>query len=444
MTLSRRRTVARVVAPLLGFAACGQVLDLPERQAVPNAAECSPEAGCSCAVGFEDCDGVLENGCEVNLLAGERCRCEPLSWPLPPLGQPTGSDGDAIVLAMRSFRVEDASGPVGFDLDRHCTYVDDPKSKCPREKHCDCAQLSNAESCRPPKQSDQAQCDGPHGVDNAGVALIEKAGGLLGLDVGFWNEGLEQGLWSVLISVRGYDGSPNDGTVEVAFFGASPFDHDPCNGRNSKPLWGGTDRWPVRSDAVAGGGSVDPVLNGRQTCGDMLGLDLAKPAYLDPNAYVADGILVAQWPDRVAFALTGDAANITFELYQTVITGRLERDGLPSPGGSEKTWRLHDATLGGRWTQKALAETIGVLNAGNTSTPICANPGLSLTARSLFCPLLDVRVTAGGPTSPCDALSFGFRFEAEQAAFGTVLAPSKSDTACSEEELARLYCEFDP
>lgn len=440
----RRIRAGRVVAPLLALAACGQLLELPERQTLPNVAACTPDGGCTCEPGFEDCDGILDNGCEVDLLAGARCLCEPKLWPLPPLAPSGPVEGEPIVLAIRSVAVVDKGGPVGFDLDRFCTCDPDPMSKCPCGEYCDCAQVTNAESCRPLYPKLPPVCDGPGGVDNAGAKLIEQATALLGIDVQSWNDGLTEGIWTALISVRGYDGQPNDGQVEAAFYGSPPFDGDPCNPKQSKPRWDGTDRWPIRSDALVGGGSLEAEVDGRQTCGDTLKLDLAKPAYVDPNAYVVDGVLVAQWPDRVAFALNGDNANVAFELYQTVITGRLVRDGAPSPGETEKTRRLREATLGGRWTQEALRATIGPLRAGKNATPVCKDVALAVLASSFFCPLLDVRVTAGGPTSPCDALSFGFRFEAEQAAFGTVRRPSKITTACTEEDLKSLGCAGAP
>lgn len=48
-------------APLVG---CNEIIEIPDRATKPHVASCEGGA-CTCAEGFGDCDGDLENGCEV-------------------------------------------------------------------------------------------------------------------------------------------------------------------------------------------------------------------------------------------------------------------------------------------------------------------------------------------------------------------------------------------
>ncbi len=414
-----------------GLAACGQLLDIPERRAVANVADCSPESGCACAPGFADCDGLLENGCEVDLLSGARCACEPRLWPQPPVGSDASSD-PPIVFAMRSMTMEKGGAPVGYDLDQNCSCSDDPESPCPCAEHCDCEPVPNAQNCIPPLAK-RPVCDGANGVDNASLRLIKAAGSFAGLSLESWEEKLEQGNWSVLLSVRDYNRQPNDAKVEVAFLFATEFDGDPCNGEGSKPKWDGTDRWPVRADGLEGTTSSPSA----EACGDTLGLELDQPLYVDRNAYVVDGTLVAEWPEAVMLNFSGSIGGLRVELVQSVLTARIAQDGAPRPGESENTWRLRDAVLGGRWSQGAIFKAVGAIQ--QDSGQLCDQPAGILLAKSFVCPLLDVRVVPGGPTSTCDGMSFGFGFEAEQAELGSV-TNAASGSSCDEAELEKVTC----
>jgi len=429
------RRVALASCVLLG--ACSQVLKLPDRVALPNVESCTPEGGCACAPGFEDCDGVLDNGCEVDLTSGARCECKPITWPTPPQGADTGGNTNEapIVLALRSIAVKKDNKPVGFDLDKYCSCRDAADSPCPCATVCDCEQVPIADSCKPVGGAEPV-CDGGGGVDNALEQLLSATAGFTGLDVKKFGDAAAAGVWSLLIVVRGYDGTGNDSAVDVALYGALPFDQDPCNAPGAKPAWNGEDRWTVRADALEGGTELiaSNPMAAPKACGDTLKLDFAKPVLADVNAYVADGQLVAQWPAGVSLSLSGTSATISFTLEQAVMAGSLLQDGPPRPGGSDATWRFRDVTFGGRWPEEAMLSTLGNLSlAGDTR--VCDNPATLAVALSFACPLLDVRNGPGGPTSPCDALSFGLAFEADEARFGSVRVASSIGDTCETKNV---------
>jgi hypothetical protein len=62
-----RALAAAAVA--LAAGACAEVWGIPERQ-IDKSIVCTA-GGCTCAAGYEDCDGKLDNGCEANLTADQ-------------------------------------------------------------------------------------------------------------------------------------------------------------------------------------------------------------------------------------------------------------------------------------------------------------------------------------------------------------------------------------
>jgi hypothetical protein len=143
----------------------------------------------------------------------------------------------------------------------------------------------------------------------------------------------------------------------------------------------------------------------------------------------------------VELNLSGTEAGLRLELVQSVLTARIAQDGPVRPGEGEPTWRLHDAVLGGRWSERAIFSAIGGLRKKGTEL-LCNDKASMLFAKSQVCPLLDVRIVAGGPTSTCDAISFGFGFEAQQAELGSFRLPVKVDD-CVGGLLDEIRCTAD-
>jgi hypothetical protein len=325
-----------------------------------------------------------------------------------------------LVLAVRSvdFKEADSEAPtgptVGYDLDSRCT--------CQGE----------GTSCTAPAWATAEHCDGPAGRDNAWVYIFKAAAMF---DPGFtsatYSERIAAGDFTALVRVRDYNGLPNDEQVTVALYPSGGLKSDPCGPPGHTPLWDGTDRWPVIYSALAGSGGGDggfAPTGGAGGCGGSAsvppGLSLDSPKYFDPQGYVTDGVLVANIPE-LAIMLTGDVNASAFKLKAAFVTGRLE----PIP--PDNRWGLREGLLVGRLEVNEVFRTLSTMvsEAGQ----LCTDNTIYGWVKTAVCSYPDLASTLGGPTTPCDAISFGMAFEADAAELGFVYVTAGVPGVCPVE-----------
>jgi hypothetical protein len=89
------------------------------------------------------------------------------------------------------------------------------------------------------------------------------------------------------------------------------------------------------------------------------------------------------------------------------------------------TWNLHGITIAGRW---ALGEVLTFASAALSSDPTdvataCGFESSALPFLRRLCSFTDIRAEPGGDPaeSPCDALSFGIRFDGAPARLGDIV-----------------------
>jgi len=323
-------------------------------------------------------DGGSDAGDEGDASDGGGSGCHSATYPDPPAGMDDGVSNE-IVLALRSLDFgEGAATPPGYDLDHACTCVEDAGPTC---------------------QSAQQHCDAPGGIDNASAqifSLIQFAVGAGTFGSASFSMKAEHGQFSLLLRVRGYNGKPDDPSVDVALF--------PSPGADSSPVvWDGTDQWQVSQSS-------------------LVGSNLNKPLYTSAGAYVSHGVLVAAIPNILAI-LGGTDSSISFRLTDGVITGALAQ----KPTG----WALSGGILAARWAAPDIFATLSSYRDGN-NMPICTDATLVYgTAKSAICKGLDILSDASGAASqPCDALSLGFGFTAQQVQFGMIVAPLVPSPGC--------------
>lgn len=324
--------------------------------------------------------------------------CGSKQWPDPPTTPDRGSDVEA-TMALRTidFGEGDLSvGPVvGYDLDGRCSCGEDGLS------------------CNTPDPSKQS-CDGPGGVDNA-IAELFAAASIFqdNFTSAYHADRAEDGKWSILVRIRGYNGQANDDQIEVAMFPSGGLDEDPCHAQGTPPAWNGSDAWPIMTSALEepmGGGGAGAGGNGG--CGDPepAGYSLEQPRYFDGAAYVSDHVMVASLPEA-GVALSADGAGIN--LTAGFLTGRLEQSG--------GAWSLREGVLAGRW---ALTEVFATMSSlGSDGTALCTDDTSYQLIRDAVCAKRDITAQISGPTAPCDAVSFGMAFEAEPAQLGVIYFP---------------------
>lgn len=297
------------------------------------------------------------------------------TYPDPPGGadQPINN---TFVVAIRSIDMgEGQTSPPGYDLDHQCTCFNDAGPTCvPR----------------------LPTCDAPDGVDNAAAKLINLITASTGVGSSYWSTKANEGSWSLLIQISGYNGLPDDPAVDVTIF-ASP-------GMGTlTPKWDGTDAWPVSATSVEGG-------------------DVTKPLFKSAGAYVANKVLVAATPS-VGFTVAGTNERITINLTGGVITGTLD-----DPGTG---FRISDGIIAARWHEPDIFAALSSYRS-NGGDAFCTDSTIAYnTAKATICNSLDILEDGSGPKSlPCDSLSMGIGFKAEPAKLGAVTTPPVPTPGC--------------
>lgn len=308
--------------------------------------------------------------------------CVAATYPDPPTIADDAAS-EEIVLALRTIDLgENAVIPPGYDLDHTCTCFADAGPSC---------------------VSPKPHCDFNGGIDSASAQffnLVRFAAGPSAFSSDSFSARANEGRWSFLLRIRGYNGKADDPHVEVALFPS------PGVEKTVTLHWDGTDAWPVSAQGVV---NDDP----------------EQPTYPAQGAYVAAGTLVIAAPS-VLMRLGGDADTIGVQFTGAVLTGKLTKE---SSG-----WRLSDGILAGRWQIGNIFQAIASYRDGN-GQPICTDAALTYTSvKSTICNGLDILADpTGAKNLPCDALSIGIGFGAQQAKMGAIAPPPTPTPGCPPE-----------
>jgi hypothetical protein len=345
-------------------------------------------------------------------------------------------DGDAgpgaidIAFALQSIDVGSNpgtdGGPYGWDLDTVCTCVDNGPS-----------------SCIP--QSDAGRvCDDDAGRDHASVALfhalslvgtIVDAGQVVSTLNGQLNEGLQAGQYSLLIQILGYNPS-------VANYSPLTVNVYQSNGLNAVEDGGtphvvgdGTDKWTVDPGSIVNGQKfvgVSCTAGGSSDC---------TPSFTDVNAYVTNGVLVANLETLpVAFGNNSILAGVSMTLSSAVLTGKISvlfPNGMP-------TYTLQNGTLSGRWKTQALLSTLAAIPDstdtkyktpdGGLLYPYLCNqaPSYGLIKGFVCSTVADIASNSALDNSgaQCDAISVGMTFTATLGHLGDIYGVPPPPAGC--------------
>jgi hypothetical protein len=295
--------------------------------------------------------------------------CVHATVPDPPA---VADDGGAIefVSAMRSINLDekDFAVTLGLDLDGVCT----------------------CEGGAPPTCDQPAGplCDGPGGIDNA-VGIIFATVYDLSSNVissGQLSSAANNGQWTNLVRVRGYNGLPDDAKVSAMIYLTQG-----VNAGMPKPVWDGTDAWPIDDTSLADPQNTDSGLI--QTT----------------DGYVAGGVLVLRIPSE-PLRIRGPLFTMDLELTDVIVRAKLVADGA--------SYKLTDGVIGGRWTlADAFPGLASIRYAGGNK--LCTNDNNYVGVKSALCGDADLR--QDGMAGACDALSFGATFTADPAKLGGVV-----------------------
>lgn len=325
--------------------------------------------------------------------AGADAGCGSARPPVATAGADTGGSID-LTVAVRVVDLgdDDSSGSptwpnLGYDLDKLCTCGTDTLG-----------------GCKAPKK---VACDGVDGRDNALGAFLYQIKTLFNVNSFSSSEltqKIEGGGNTVLIRVQGYNGTPDDGEVDVAWIASDDFEVTNA----SPPKWDGTDEWPVLSSSLEP--QTDP--DGGTT------YDVNQPKYVDHKGFVAGGTLVATLPQG-SFALTTQTSiNFTAALF----TAKLEN--------TSNGWAMSDGLLAGITKVGDVLGTLPSTNDPLLKQPICTDNLIYPGIKSMICDYPDMTLL-GTPAAACDHLSFAAGVSGTPAKLGVVVDNPPKPSPCA-------------
>jgi hypothetical protein len=301
--------------------------------------------------------------------------------PPPTQGDPGGNL--TVVMAVQAFYYDQPdSGPaLGFNLD--CV------DTCPGPPSC---------------QSKNQHCDEDGGRDLAGntlLSLIDTYGSATGQ--GDINGRIASGIYTMLVEMTGWNGSPDDPSVSLAVYVSSGIIADPEAGTTTPPKWDGTDVW-----------EVDPRTANYSRLGD--GGYVYVPKAVTTSAYISNNKVIATLPGLQfgvgvgVFAMTGIA--FVGDLVPVLTLG---------PNGG---YRLQ-GQLAGRVSVPAILGIASLFKDPTDPTRqsyICGSDVLAVDLLSNLCGAADIMsdpsMDNATPLANCDALSAGIGLTAVSANLG--------------------------
>lgn len=307
--------------------------------------------------------------------------CTAMDVPPYPGGDDPGGDLE-VVAALRTIELNDGDRPLeGLNLDGACT--------CP-----------DASSCIPGDGSrEELLCDAERGIDAQTGRLFAQLA-LLSNDQfssAALSEELEVGGWGLLVRVQGWTGEPTDARVRFSVFTSGGLPDE------SPPTWSGEDAWAVDSTSVGPAGTID------------------DPLFVDDNAYVAGGVLVASLPQTGLSLVTTAGTRLDLPLVAGFVRARLVASG--------DRHVVEDGVLAARIRTEDFFDALDGYRDGN-GDPLCSDSQFFDIARDTICEAADIYSGTSTPTAPCDALSVGVGFTADPARLGPVQDGTDEDPGC--------------
>jgi hypothetical protein len=352
----------------------------------------------------------------------------------PAVGDP-GTDLPPIVVAMRTidfgepFVSDGASHPfrdLGYDLDRNCTFTENNvlrNTSCLRPSFATAVTGCNPNYCGNLN-------DFQNGRDNSFARFIaEVSEKVAGFGSAAYSSQIDQGKVSLLWRVRGYNGRPNDDQVELTLLTPAAMANEPGNPRTT-PEWDGLDIWPVAGDSL----NLDA--NGQP--------DVNNPKFRDVNAYVSNGVIVGSFTQADLRLRIGVSATLVIELLlqfkQAFFTAELKQvpKVVASADGGTKTevlWTMQNGRIAGRWFVNDLLRQLDQFpDPTALSKPLCMSSAAYPRFHDVVCSFVDICVSPTcSPTTPCDAISVGMGFEAEQAILGDIYQLQPLQDRCPDD-----------
>jgi hypothetical protein len=332
----------------------------------------------------------------------EAATCTPFHPPDAPDGSDNGNIDFTVGTSAMLFGIDKPeAADIYYDLDNECT-----------------CEIADAESCVRPTPNGQPAgetCDLSNGRDSAGNRAVALLTGVNGFNDTGLSTHLAAGEFGAVLSVKGYNGTPNDPHVRVDVarsFGTFGKNDAGLNGHI--PLAGdGTDNWSYDPKIATDDGKV------------------ITSQFFDDKAYVNGGVLVAHFDVLILnlqFKLTNDN-QITIRMTNAMMSANI---ATPDAGAG---YALTNGRFVGRVTAGDLVKAFSAWTdpiIADNFTGICPGSPVFSAIVGKLCERLDIRssIAEDRKNMPCNALSFGLGFGASPAKIYGGLAYPFKQTSC--------------
>jgi hypothetical protein len=270
-------------------------------------------------------------------------------------------------------------------------------------------------------------CDDEAGRDQTGLELFRRLGPTAQAGNEAANQAMTTGQYGLVATITHYNGQGNDVQVSVALYASSGV-LGTADGGTTQLQHDGTDKW-----------SLDPRY--LQFGSSLIGTDceanaMCMPTYLDDNAYVAGGVLVASLGEvLITFGGRANLGGAVMDLSQTILVGKLRAVSLPSNGTS---WAIDNGSISGRWGSSKLLSNMATIPDPTTDGGVylCGSNANYALLKSYICSLQDIAVNSSLDNlgARCDAISMAFGFTAEPARLGVVAPLPPTPAGCSSAD----------
>jgi hypothetical protein len=290
---------------------------------------------------------------------------------------------------------------IGFDLDGTCTNsstCQDPKTE----------KLVGDLSCT---NSEQVTYDGNNCIDNS-IGLIfniaataPSIGEWFGMSENDWDCEMWRGGFSNVFKVSNYNGQYNDDSVRLDLYTSTGLQSLPqwsCRPSIDKPLdphWNTHAPWVKRSHWIITKDSIS-------LSADSTDMEVPDSKWADPTAYVKGGWLIVHFPDSAWIWLDGERTPVPgFReiMHRGVMAVKLVHN-------QNDTWSMDQGTMA--FVAKPQEMLEGFAQLGFCEN-MCGTFDTVKAYLNTYQDMLSVDTSAPNST-PCDALSYGSVFHAEQ------------------------------
>jgi len=313
--------------------------------------------------------------------------CDLTRPPPRPDGEDDGEDVGELFFVFHHFTLDQSDDrwrTIGWDLDGICSDPPEPRTEC-----------------RAPSPRAPVEIDGVGGIDNAlGHNLLDMLLGALP-EIQETLTGHEWGHGSILIRVRSWNGRDDDPRVDVAFTqtiagtpplpdgGPPPVTSEDILNRDfpPRPNWDGNDWFYARNASFFEG-------------------DLERPRIRVDTAYVADRVLVIDFPNRIPIVFNDPNGSLVVYMTDGHLAGRIADDV------SGFDW----ANFGGRWP---VADLLGTLPMAG----FCEGTRDYRALEAITDLAADLRAVpgSGGSDAVCNAISGGLSGQGTRGRFAGLL-----------------------